>query len=45
MSSIHGDTISCVSRMVDRRFVLGDEEREHFRMLMRMRENFRVAGF
>jgi len=29
----------------DRRFVLEDEEREYFRMLMRMRENFRVAGF
>jgi len=26
--------------MVDRRFVLGDEGREHFRMFMRMRENF-----
>jgi putative transposase len=30
----------CVSRVVDRRFVLGDEEREHFRMLMRMYETF-----
>jgi putative transposase len=30
----------CVSRVVDRRFVLGDEEREHFRMFMRMQENF-----
>ncbi|MGJ8697859.1 MAG: transposase [Verrucomicrobiaceae bacterium] len=29
-----------VSRIVDRRFVLGDEEREHFKMLMRMYENF-----
>lgn len=27
--------------MVDRRFVLGDEEREHFRMLMRIQENFK----
>lgn len=30
----------CVSRVVDRRFVLGDVEREHFRMLMRIQENF-----
>jgi REP element-mobilizing transposase RayT len=30
----------CVSRVVDRRFVLGDDEREHFRMFMRMQENF-----
>jgi len=30
----------CVSRVVDRQFVLGDVEREHFRMLMRMQENF-----
>jgi putative transposase len=30
----------CISRVVDRKFVLGDEEREHFRMLMRMYENF-----
>jgi REP element-mobilizing transposase RayT len=30
----------CVSRVVDRRFVLGDEERERFRMFMRMMENF-----
>jgi len=29
-----------VSRVVDRRFVLGDEQREHFKMLMRMYENF-----
>ena len=29
-----------ISRVVDRRFVLGDEEREHFRMFMRMQENF-----
>ena len=27
--------------MVDRRFVLGDEEREHFRMLMRIQGNFK----
>ena len=30
----------CISRVVDRRFVLGDEEREQFRMLMRIQENF-----
>ena len=30
----------CVSRIVDRRFVLGSEEKEHFRMLMRMQEKF-----
>ena len=30
----------CISRVVDRRFVFGDVEREHFRMLMRMQENF-----
>ena len=30
----------CVSRIVDRRFVLDEREREHFRMLMRMMENF-----
>ncbi len=30
----------CVSRVVDRRFVFGDEEREGFRMFMRMYENF-----
>ncbi len=30
----------CVSRVVDRRFVLKDEEREKFRMFMRMQENF-----
>ncbi len=30
----------CVSRVVDRRFVFGDEERETFRMFMRMMENF-----
>ena len=29
-----------LSRVVDRRFVFGDVEREHFRMLMRMQENF-----
>ncbi len=30
----------CTSRVVDRRFVFGDAEREHFRMFMRMQENF-----
>lgn len=30
----------CVSRVVDRRFVLKDEEREKFRMFMRMQENY-----
>ena len=30
----------CISRVVDRRFVFGDAERERFRMFMRMQENF-----
>jgi putative transposase len=30
----------CLSRVVDRRFVLGVEEKEKFRTLMRMQENF-----
>jgi REP element-mobilizing transposase RayT len=30
----------CISRIVDRRFVLGEAERENFRMFMRMYENF-----
>ena len=30
----------CFSRVVDRRFVLGTEEKEKFRTLMRMQENF-----
>lgn len=30
----------CISRVVDRSFVLGNPEREHFRMFMRMQENF-----
>lgn len=30
----------CVSRVVDRRFIFGDLEREQFRMIMRMMENF-----
>ncbi len=38
----------CISRVVDRRFVLGAEEKEKFRTLMRMQENFtgcRVASY
>jgi len=31
---------NCCSRVVDRRFAFGDEEREVFRMFMRMMENF-----
>ena len=30
----------CISRIVDRRFVLNENEREHFRKFMRMQENF-----
>lgn len=30
----------CISRVVDRRFVLGDDEREQFRKFMRMQETF-----
>jgi REP element-mobilizing transposase RayT len=30
----------CISRVVDRRFVLGDDEREKFRTFMRMQEKF-----
>ena len=30
----------CVSRVVDRRFVLGDDEREKFRTFLRMQEKF-----
>ena len=30
----------CISRVVDRRFVFEGDEREHFRMFMRMQENF-----
>jgi len=30
----------CISRVVDRRFVFEKDEREHFRMFMRMQENF-----
>ena len=30
----------CVSRVVDRQFVFGDDEREVFRMFMRLMENF-----
>lgn len=38
----------CISRVVDRRFVLGDVEREKFRVFMRMQEYFsgcRVLGY
>jgi putative transposase len=38
----------CVSRVVDRRFVFGDDEREKFRAFMRMQEDFsgcRVLGY
>ncbi len=30
----------CISRVVDRRFVFGEDEREKFRVFMRMQENF-----
>ena len=30
----------CISRVVDRRFVFGDAEREQFRIFLRMYENF-----
>ncbi len=30
----------CLSRVVDRRFILGDDEREQFRKFMRVQENF-----
>ena len=30
----------CIGRVVNREFVLGDVEREHQRMFMRMYENF-----
>jgi hypothetical protein len=33
-----------ISRVVDRRFVLGTEEKEKFRTLMRMQENFISRG-
>ena len=32
--------LSLISRVVDRRFVFENAEREHFRMFMRMYENF-----
>src|SRR5690606_30211727 len=40
---IRGEGLSyyhCLSRVVDRRFILGDEEREHFVVLMRKLEAF-----
>jgi hypothetical protein len=42
MEGFHGNPVMyhCISRVVDRQFVLGDVERERFRMLMRMQENF-----
>ena len=33
----------CLSRVVDRRFVLGDVEREQFRKFMRMQEKISLA--
>jgi REP element-mobilizing transposase RayT len=39
-SSVKPAIYHCISRVVDRRFVLGDGEREHFRMFLRMQENF-----
>ena len=39
-SAVRPAIYHCVSRVVDRRFVFGDAEREHFRMFMRMQENF-----
>ena len=34
----------CVSRVVERRFAFGADEKEKFRTIMRMMERFRVAG-
>lgn len=42
-SRIRGEGLSyyhCLSRVVDRQFILGDEEREHFVVLMRKLEAF-----
>ena len=42
-SRIIGEGLSyyhCLSRVVDRQFILGDEEREHFVVLMRKLEAF-----
>ena len=33
----------CISRVVERRFAFGELEREQFRMIMRMMENFRMC--
>ena len=30
----------CLSRVVDRRYVFGEDEREKFRVFLRMQENF-----
>ncbi|MFT3992014.1 MAG: hypothetical protein QM680_11445 [Luteolibacter sp.] len=38
----------CIGRVVERRFVFGDEEKEKFRTFMRMYENFsgcRIASY
>lgn len=40
---IRGEGLSyyhCLSRVVDRQFILGDDEREHFVILMRKLEAF-----
>jgi putative transposase len=39
-SAVKPAAYHCVSRVVDRRFVFEKSEREHFRMFMRMYENF-----
>ena len=39
-SSMKPAIYHCISRVVDRQFVFGDEEREKFRVFMRMQENF-----
>jgi putative transposase len=40
MKKIKPAIYHCISRVVDRRFVFGGDEREKFRMFMRMQENF-----
>ena len=39
-SAVKPAIYDCISRVVARRFVFDDAEREHFRMFMRMQENF-----
>ena len=39
-SAVKPAVYHCVSRVVDRQFVFESAEREHFRMFMRMQENF-----